>query len=123
MNRTVIAIAVLLAAGAASAQPAPQASAPPPPPPGSPPPPRPQPGLFQGAFIKISRPDISLSVRCAEGDTTRACGEIVAQMIEKLAAMPAPDRGPERGGYRERDRPRGGPRDRDRDEERPRDRD
>lgn len=42
----------------------------------------------RGAVFRIERPDLRLSVRCADGDTTRACGEIVSQMIEKLAAMP-----------------------------------
>jgi hypothetical protein len=51
----------------------------------------------RGAYFKVQRPDLELTVRCADGDTTRACGEMVSQMIEKLSAMPAGDRARERG--------------------------
>jgi hypothetical protein len=51
----------------------------------------------RGAYFKVERPDLELTVRCADGDTTRACGEMVSQMIEKLSAMPSGDRARDRG--------------------------
>lgn len=91
------------------------AQANPPPPNPEPPPTARPPGPPRGAEIRIRRPDIAIAVRCAEGETTRACGEIVAQMIEKLAAMPIPERGAEgqgqgreRGGYGRGGEGRGG---------------
>lgn len=85
MKLIVLSALMALAATAAHAQaPAPEAPAGRPEAAASPPRERP----VQGAVFRIERPDLRLSVRCADGDTTRACGEIVSQMIEKLAAMP-----------------------------------
>ncbi len=77
--------------------------------------------MVRGAEIRIQRDDISVLVRCAPGETTKACGEIVTQLLEKLPAAPAPtaamperrsDRGGERAGERsysrDSDRYRGG---------------
>lgn len=75
---------------------------------------RPGPGMpARGAEIRIERPDMSLFVRCGEGETAKSCSETATQLMEKVAAMPAPER---RGG-------RGGGFERDRDERRHRDRD
>ena len=99
MNRAVFGTILLLAAtGGAFAQsgPAPNAST-------------------RGAEIRIERPDMSLFVRCGEGETAKSCSETATQLMEKVVAMPAPDRRGGRGG--------GGGFERDRDERRPRDRD
>lgn len=118
MTRLLIAAAMIAAAGAAVAQPAPSPS-----PPGAADAPAvaARPMGQRGASIKIARPDITVAVRCADGDTTRACGEIVAQLIEKLAAMQQPERRAmgERGG-RDPERMRRGYRDRGEDDDRDR---
>lgn len=97
-------VVALAALSVACATPSLAQSPPPPPGPDRPAPPPPAP---RGASIRIDRPDMSIAVRCAEGEGTRACGEIIAQLIEKLAAMPAADRrgdeGRRRGGFRDRD--------------------
>lgn len=66
-------------------------------------------------MFKIERPDLELTVRCADGDSTRACGEIVTQMIDKLGALPSSNRPSERTEQRGRDDDRGGRWDDDRD--------
>lgn len=69
-----------------------------------------------GPHIRIDRPDISLAVRCGEGETTKSCGEIVVQLLEKLPAAPSAGGGDRRDGVRDSDRHRGGwYRDADRD--------
>lgn len=70
-------------------------------------------GTGRGAEIRIERPDLSIFVRCGEGENARSCADTATQLIEKLATMPAAERRDRRG---ERDMSRG-------EDRRPRDRD
>ncbi|KQP29072.1 hypothetical protein ASG60_11315 [Methylobacterium sp. Leaf469] len=97
--------AAILCASAAVAQPAPpppggpktgpEAGAPPPPPPhggprgprGGPDAPPPPP---KAAQFRLERGDTALDVKCAADEPMKACAEIALQMLDKLAAMPAP---------------------------------
>jgi len=108
MNKTIalLSAAAILAASAAAAQPAPppagprpgpEAGAPPPPPPGgphggprgprggpdAPPPPK-------AAHFRLERGDTALDVKCAADEPMRACADIALQLLDKLAALPAP---------------------------------
>ena len=108
MNKTIalLSAAAILAASAAVAQPAPppagprpgpEAGAPPPPPPGgphggprgprggpdAPPPPK-------AAHFRLERGDTALDVKCAADEPMRACADIALQLLDKLAALPAP---------------------------------
>lgn len=75
---------------------------------------RPAPRSFtRAAEIRIERPDLSLSVRCGDGESTKSCSETVLQLMEKLAATPVAsgkgDRDDRRrrewdGDHRDRDR-------------------
>lgn len=100
MNRAVIGTAILLlAASGAYAQSSPSSPETRPPGPGG-----------RGAEIRIERPDMSIFVRCGDGETAKSCADTATQLMEKATAMPASEY---RGG-------RGAP---DRDERRYRDRD
>lgn len=101
MRIAIAGAALLLAVGQAAAQ------GPPPPPDGR------APLAGRGAEIRIERPDISLFVRCGDGETAKSCSEIATQLVEKLASMPPADRRDRRGGERDDRRNR----DRDRDRE------
>ena len=62
-------------------------------------------GHGRGAYIKMEGPGGSeVTVRCADGETTRACAEVVLQLVERA-----------RGGGSERHRDLDRDRDRDRD--------
>ena len=69
----------------------------------------------RGAYIKMQGPNGSeITVRCADGDTTRACADVVMQLVDRARNMSS-----ERRRDWDRDRSggemRGGERDRDRD--------
>ncbi len=76
----------------------------------------------RGAFIKMQAPGgAEISVRCADGDTTRACADVVLQLLER-AKSAASERRRDWGG--DRDSMHGGMRGGDyRDRDRDRDRD
>ena len=60
----------------------------------------------RGAYIKMQGPGGSeITVRCADGESTRACAEIVGQLIERARTSSA-DRRRDWGG--DRDSTRGG---------------
>ena len=103
MRIAIAGIALLFAVGPAAAQT-----------PGAPPEGRAASSLVgRGAEIRIERPDLSLFVRCGDGETAKSCSEIATQLVEKLAAMPPVERRDRRGGERDERRNR----DRDRDRE------
>lgn len=128
MRTIALAFAAALVAGQALAQPAPPATPPVSPPPGAPsadnptPPPPPRDGRpGRGAFIKMQAPGgAEISVRCADGDSTRACADIVVQLLERTRSSSGErrrdwsDRGGDMGSYRGGGEHRGD-RDRDRD--------
>ena len=112
MTKTIalLSAAALLSASAALAQPAPppggpkpgpEAGAPPPPPPGgphagprgprggpdAPPPPK-------AAHFRLERGDTALDVKCAADEPMKACADIALQLLDKLAALPAPAAAP-----------------------------
>lgn len=75
----------------------------------------------RGAFIKIRRAGMSVAVRCADGESTKTCGETVMQLVEKLAAQGGGERKTSRDDRDDRDDDDDRPRYRDRDRDRDRD--
>ncbi|MGA0597196.1 hypothetical protein [Enterovirga sp. CN4-39] len=109
MKTLAAALVAALLAGAAQAQPAPPPPGPgaPPPPPGDNqgPPPGPRDGRpGRGAFIKLEAPGgAEIAVRCADGESTRACMDVVVQLLERTRSMHGDRRRDwdrDRGGYR-----------------------
>ncbi|MCJ2036048.1 hypothetical protein [Methylobacterium sp. J-068] len=89
--------AAILVASAAIAQPAPPPGGPRPgseagaPPPGGPrrgpdaPPPPPK-----AAHFRLERGETALDVKCADDEPMKACADLTLQLLDRLAAMPAP---------------------------------
>ncbi|GJD32465.1 hypothetical protein PMNALOAF_3738 [Methylobacterium adhaesivum] len=109
MNKTIalLSAAAILAASAAVAQPAPPPAGPRPGPEAGAPPPPPPPGGPHGgprgprggpdappppkaAHFRLERGDTALDVKCAADEPMRACADIALQLLDKLAALPAP---------------------------------
>jgi hypothetical protein len=40
----------------------------------------------KAAHFRIRAGDVTINVKCADGDTTQACGQTVMQIIDKLQA-------------------------------------
>lgn len=68
-------------------------------------------GTARGSEIRIERPDMSVFVRCGDGETAKSCADTAQQLMEKVAAMPMPEGRGRRGGDDRRNRDR----DRERD--------
>lgn len=106
MRSVVVALALCVFSGPVLAQTtSPSSPSPPPagpsrdtPPP--PPPAGPTGGHGRGAFIKMQGHGAEIAVRCADGDSTKACADVVMQLLDRA-----------RSGDRSRDMDR----DRDRD--------
>ena len=67
----------------------------------------------RGAFIKMQGPGgTEIAVRCADGETTRACADVVTQLLDRVRGaaperrrdMDRGERGDRGGEYRFRDR-------------------
>lgn len=127
MQRTLLAaLALTVSVAAASAQPSPPTgpgASPPPPPPAAPPAGLPAPGSqnqdmgmamrhahgMLGPSIRMKGPGgAEVSMRCAAGESSRTCAEVVGQLLERAMASRADrrrdddDDGPRRDRYRDR---------------------
>jgi hypothetical protein len=63
----------------------------------------------RGAYIKLEGPQGGeITIRCADGETTRACADIAMQLMDRARSMGSDNRRDTRGGdyYRDRDRGR-----------------
>ncbi|NNM71518.1 hypothetical protein [Enterovirga aerilata] len=111
-----LAAAVTLIAGSAWAQATPPAAASPSSPPASTAESQTAPAQMRetgrpgrGAHIKIDGPGgVEVSIRCADGETTRACADIAIQLMERARSVSSErrrdwDRDRDRDAFRDRD--------------------